>query len=406
MHIHSAACGSSIIPQVLLALYPGVFSTWVMDAVWDTRWRPDPFTATFKLRLSPKQSPHHCCRPSPIMASEHYSIHDTALNLPNQRDFMRLWKKVTGICTVCIPAPRGFWVEKGGKDNKVFFYVCVYVWCRVRFGLPPKTLEFTPCVCVCGSPCIPLVPEGTGRFSSRHYPCCIHTRTDAHTHTHQPPEKPQLIKVSEGIRGWIFMRLRVWACMIKSGDRSEVSVDWKDVYVVINKRRDLRDRKKCVFIQVFIPPCTWWLSITFWVSFTRPSAGMCVSWQYVQIHCFHVFWLAGHGVAKRSPITAHKSLPNVTIINATQYPTSWQTRQRSDMVTAALTVGRTKTSGHYSSRQEADEPLKTTGHSLRHHWPFTCAAISAPCLVKKPLGEALNEEICRTNAHWQWRFRY
>ena len=49
---NNTARGSSIIPQALLTLCPGV-----MDLVWDTRWRPDPLAATFKPRLSSKQSP-------------------------------------------------------------------------------------------------------------------------------------------------------------------------------------------------------------------------------------------------------------------------------------------------------------------------------------------------------------
>lgn len=68
------------------------------------------------------------------------------------------------------------------------------------------------------------------------------------------------------------------------------------------------------------------------------------------------------------------------------------------LMTSALKVGRTKMSGHYSSHQEADEPLQTTGHSLRHHWPFTCTAVSAPSLVK-PLREA-NEQLCCINMCW------
>lgn len=40
------------------------------------------------------------------------------------------------------------------------------------------------------------------------------------------------------------------------------------------------------------------------------------------------------------------------------------------METSAVTVGRIKTSCHSSSHQKADEPFKTTGHSLRTHRPF------------------------------------
>lgn len=48
---NNTAPGSLIMPQALLTLRPGV-----MDLEWDTRRRPDQFTATFKPRLSPKQS--------------------------------------------------------------------------------------------------------------------------------------------------------------------------------------------------------------------------------------------------------------------------------------------------------------------------------------------------------------